>query len=190
MSETRDSSIRSQDAVAGPTSAEGVRQADSDKEHPEHRPLMVPGRWEGPAHASPYPISRMAPSFSLVDVASEIEKADTMLGNVTTGKLLVLAEQIRALQDKAREVLERTRRDGELHRARCSFEKKPGGVYFLYKGERGDLWWSIMAPREWKLTKPEFVGGFRLEADLSFTPIDEIPSKEERETALRRLLPG
>jgi hypothetical protein len=40
------------------------------------------------------------------------------------------------------------------------------------------------------LTKPEFVGGFRLEADLSFTPIDEIPSKEERETALRRLLPG
>jgi hypothetical protein len=193
MSETRDadSSIRSQDAVAGPTATEGgVRQADSDKEHPEHRPLMVAGRWQGPDHASPYPISRMAPSFSLVDVAAEIEKADTMLGNVTTGKLLVLAEQIRALQDKAREVLERTRRDAELHRARCSFEKKPGGVYFLYKGERGDLWWSIMGPREWKLTKPEFVGGFRLEADLSFTPIDEIPSKEERETALRRLLPG
>src|SRR5689334_25038453 len=80
--------------------------------------LPDPGRYDGPARAAPYAMSRMAPSFSLVDVAAEIEKADAMLATVTGGKLGVIADQIRHLQEQARRMLERANRDAELHRAR------------------------------------------------------------------------
>ena len=40
------------------------------------------GIHEGAASFSPYPISRLAPSFGLVDMAREIEAADTMLSAV------------------------------------------------------------------------------------------------------------
>ncbi|MDB5216896.1 MAG: hypothetical protein JWO86_4823, partial [Myxococcaceae bacterium] len=53
---------------------------DHDDEEPTplaHPPkLPDPGRYEGPSRAAPYALSRMAPSYSLVDVAAEIEKAD------------------------------------------------------------------------------------------------------------------
>jgi hypothetical protein len=58
-------------------------------------PLVV-GRWQGPTNAAPYPLSRMAPAFGLVDVAAEIERADAMLATVTHGKLELIAAQIRS----------------------------------------------------------------------------------------------
>ena len=41
---------------------------------------LVPGRYAGPSHAAPYALSRLAPPFDLVDLAREIERADTTLG--------------------------------------------------------------------------------------------------------------
>jgi hypothetical protein len=115
----------------------------------------------------------MAPSFSLVDVASEIERADAMLATVTGGKLEVIAEPIRALQGKARALLERAKRDAELHRVRCSFEKKPGGIYHLYREPNGETWFSLIAPDEWVTPQDHaFCGSYRLEADLGFTRLD------------------
>ena len=135
--------------------------------------LPDPGRYDGPARAAPYALSRMAPSFSLVDVASEIEKADAMLATVTGGKLGVIADQIRHLQEQARRMLQRAQRDAELHRARCRFEKKPGGVYHLYLKDDGERWFSLMAPDEWIRPQPQtFEGSYRLEADMSFTRVD------------------
>lgn len=148
---------------------------DDDKPRPLARPPRLPdqGRYDGPARAAPYALSRMAPSFSLIDVASEIEKADAMLATVTGGKLGVIAEQIRRLQEQARTMLERAQRDAELHRARCRFEKKPGGVYHLYVKDDGERWFSLMAPDEWIRPQPQtFEGSYRLEADMSFTRVD------------------
>jgi hypothetical protein len=123
----------------------------------------------------------MAPAFSLVDVAAEIQRADAMLATVTGGKLEVIAEQIRALQDKARVLLERARRDADLHRVRCNFEKKPGGVYHLYRERNGELWLSLIAPDEWITPQDHvFCGSYRLEADLSFTRIDPDAEDSER----------
>jgi len=134
----------------------------------------------------------MAPSFSLVDVASEIEKADAMLATVTGGKLGVIAEQIRRLQEQARTMLERAQRDAELHRARCRFEKKAGGVYHLYLKDDGERWFSLMGPDEWIRPQPQtFEGSYRLEADMSFTRVD-IAEDEPRADleAVRALLAG
>ena len=35
-----------------------------------------PALHRGPDHSSPYPVSRLAPGFGLVDLAREIEQAD------------------------------------------------------------------------------------------------------------------
>lgn len=163
--------------------------------HPLAHPPKLPdaGRYDGPARAAPYALSRMAPSFSLVDVAQEIEKADAMLATVTGGKLGVIAEQIRHLQEQARAMLERAQRDAELHRARCRFEKKAGGVYHLYRKDDGERWFSLMAPHEWIRPQPQtFEGSYRLEADMSFTRVDGIVEDEPRADldAVRALLAG
>lgn len=173
-----------------------MTNADDDANKPRplaHPPkLPDPGRYVGPAHAAPYALSRMAPSFSLVDVAFEIEKADAMLATVTGGKLALIADQIRHLQQQARTMLDRARRDAELHRARCRFEKKAGGAYHLYLKDDGERWFSLMAPHEWIRPQPQtFEGSYRLEADMSFTRLDvaEDAPRADLEIALS-LLPG
>lgn len=150
------------------------------------------GRYDGPSRAAPYALSRMAPSFALVDVAAEIEKADAMVATVTGGKLGVIAEQIRHLQEQARTMLERAQRDALLHRARCSFEKKAGGVYHLYLKDDGERWFSLMGPDEWIRPQPQtFEGSYRLESDMSFTRIDVIEAEPRADVeVVRALLAG
>jgi len=150
---------------------------------------LVKGRWQGSTATAPYPLSRMAPAFDIVDVAKEIRKADDTIATMTTGKLVVLAEQIRALQEKARELLEKARVDAELHRAKCNFEKKIGGIYHVYEEVDGVRWFSLFGPQEWKTGAPHgYVGSFRLEADQSFTRTEDIPAREVDVAALARLL--
>lgn len=136
-------------------------------------PEVDPGLYDGPARAAPYPLSRTAPAYDLVDVAAQIQKADQTLAAMTGGKLGVIAEQIGRLQEQARSVLEKARRDAELHRAPCAFEKKPGGEYHLYRRTSGELWFSRLAPDEWLTPQPQtFEGTYRLELDMSFTRLD------------------
>lgn len=137
-------------------------------------PEVDPGRYEGPSRAAPYPLTRTAPSYDLVNVAAEIQKADATLAQMTGGKLGVIADQIAKLQEQARTLLEKARRDAELHRAACSFEKRPGGVYHLYRYvESGNRWFSRLGPEEWVTPQPQtFEGTYRLELDMSFTRVD------------------
>ena len=129
------------------------------------------GRHRGPAHASPYGLSTLAPSISLVDVAAEIQHADAMIGTAAHSKLKVIAEQIRALQERAREVLDDAKRDLDLHRAKCAFPRRPGHVYHLYAKEQG-LYWSMVSPDEWGGAPPHrFVGSYRLGVDQSWSAV-------------------
>ncbi len=137
-------------------------------------------RHHGAASASPYGLSTLAPAISLVDVASEIERADAMIGAVAHSKLHVIAEQMRALQEKAREILEDARRDLDLHRARCAFSRRVGHVYHLYRRDDGELYWSMLAPDEWGATPPhEFVGSYRLGSDQSWVPVGEADGRPD-----------
>lgn len=150
---------------------------------------LVPGRYQGPSSAAPYPLSRMAPAFDLVDVAKEIRNADQTIATMTTGKLKLLAEQIRSLQEKARVLLEKAHVDAQLHRARCNFQKTPGGVYHVYEDEDGSRWFSLFGPTEWRTGAPHgYVGSYRLEADQSFTRLEDVPNDDIDTEALARLL--
>jgi len=135
---------------------------------------------EGPAHASPYPMSRLAPVHGLVDVAREIEKADAMISSVVSGKLEIIARQIRALQSEALEILAAADRDARLHRAECRFRRRPGEIYHLYARPDGSLYFSIVSPVEWGGQAPHpFQGSYRLETDMRWTPVEEAVREPE-----------
>lgn len=161
----------------------------------EDRESRGPGGAQGApiepsTRSSPYPLSRLAPPYRLVDVAREIEKADQVLATVVGGKLDLLAEQIRVLQAKAREILAAAERDSKLHRARCNFQKHPGAIYHLYEATDGAWYFSMLSPADWRGAPPDrFLGSYRLETDASFTRVDEtdrVDEDEERGAAPRR----
>lgn len=122
----------------------------------------------------PYPTSRLAPAFSLVDVAAEIERADSTISMLTHAKLELIAKQVRLLQEEARAVLAAAEESAMLHRARCTFVRRPGHVYHLYRRDGGELYFSMLSPREWGAKTPHpFVASYRLENDLTFTRLDD-----------------
>lgn len=148
-------------------------------------------RHDGPARTSPYPVSRLAPAHELVDVAREIESADRMLGAVVSGKLEVIAEQIRALQEEARAILEQAKSDLDLHRAECTFRKRPGHVYHAYRRADGRAYLSMLSPEEWGTPPHEHLGSFRLELDQSWTPLERASApRPSPEDVIRRLRSG
>jgi hypothetical protein len=145
--------------------------------------------YEGADNAAPYPVSRMAPATELVDLAKEIAEADQMLGNVVHGKLKVIAEQMKTLQQEARTLLEASARDQQLHRAHCNFKRRPGRTYHLYSKSDNSRYFSMLSPQEWGGEPPHtFIGSYRLESDMSWTPAEEIGKNEPSVQLLNALL--
>jgi hypothetical protein len=141
-------------------------------------------RHDGPASQSPYPVSRLAPAFQLVDVAREIQLADSMLSEMVAGKLEIIAEQIRNLQAQARAILSKAEVDAALHRATCRFNKRPGQVYHLYERADGRSYISMLSPAEWGTPPHRHCGGFRLEADMSWTAEGDMQSRDHARAML------
>jgi hypothetical protein len=163
--------------------------SDAKRDHDELERAGA-GHHDGPASTSPYPLSRLAPTFDLVDVAREIQKADASLGNVTVAKLRTIAEQIRALQAQAAAVLDDAKRASELHHAKCRFQKRPGHVYHLYRKPDGSRYFSMLSPDDWGDAPDAFEGSYRLEVDMTWTPLEEASKRDEIEAPLRKLLGG
>ena len=143
----------------------------------------------GADHSSPYPVSRLAPSFGLADLAREIEQADQMVAGRLGAQLEVIAEQVRSLQAQARRVLEQAREDQRLHHARCAFQRKPGHIYHLYEEPDGSLAFSMLSPDDWGGDPPKpFRGSFRLQSDLSWTPAETVEKPDDSRRLVARLL--
>ena len=131
----------------------------------------------GPGHSAPYPVSRQSPAIELVELAKTVASADNILSIQAAGKLRIIAEQIDQLQQKAREILTETRQNQDLHRVECSFVKKAGKIYHLYKRDNESLFFSMVDPDEWnmpgqRVTGLRFMGSFRLEQDQTWTRLD------------------
>lgn len=148
----------------------------------------VPYQGRGEIHqggdaSAPYPVSRLAPAFDLVDLAQQVASADDMLSVTATAQLKGIARQIKALQEQAKTLLEKTQHDQQLHHAQCGFKRIPGKTYHLYRRASGDHLFSMLSPDEWGGRPPyEYQGSFRLENDMSWTPMDEVePEREDNE---------
>lgn len=143
----------------------------------------------GSDNSAPYPVSRMAPAVELVDMAREIASADNMLTTVAHSKLKVIAEQMKALQQEAQHILQATRRDQQLHRAQCNFQRIPGRVYHLYCKADGRRYFSMLSPEEWGGPVPHrYEGSYRLENDMSWTPAEAMDQPDDTRVLIDRLL--
>ena len=134
---------------------------------------------KGNANTAPYPVSRLAPATELVDLAQSIAEADKTIQSHVSGKLHVIAEQIKTLQDQARQILEQAQHDQILHRAKCQCKRIIGHTYFLYEKDDTQLYFSMLSPEDWSGSPPhEFKGAYRLEQDMSWTPMKDKPVEQ------------
>ncbi|XP_012603956.2 uncharacterized protein C1orf50 homolog [Microcebus murinus] len=143
----------------------------------------------GLALVSPYHTHRAGDPLDLVALAEQVQKADEFIRANATNKLTVIAEQIQHLQEQARKVLEDARRDADLHHVACNMVKKPGNIYYLYKRESGQQYFSIISPKEWGTSCPhDFLGAYKLQHDLSWTPYEDIEKQDAKINIMDKLL--
>ncbi|XP_045715195.1 uncharacterized protein C1orf50 homolog [Phyllostomus hastatus] len=175
---------------ATPLQTEGVRenqvQSATDRGGALVELTATPG---GLALVSPYHTHRAGDPLDLVALAEQVQKADEFVQANATNKLTVIAEQIQHLQEQARQVLEDARRDADLHHAACNIVKKPGNIYYLYKRESGQRYFSIISPKEWGTSCPhDFLGAYKLQHDLSWTPYEDIEKQDAKISIVDKLL--
>nr|XP_008527959.1 PREDICTED: uncharacterized protein C1orf50 homolog isoform X1 [Equus przewalskii] len=143
----------------------------------------------GLALVSPYHTHRVGDPLDLVALAEQVQKADEFIRANATNKLTIIAEQIQYLQEQARKVLEDARRDADLHHVACNIIKKPGNIYYLYKRESGQQYFSIISPKEWGTSCPhDFLGAYKLQHDLSWTPYEDIEKQDAKISIMDTLL--
>lgn len=131
---------------------------------------------------SPSAVHRINDPNDLVSLAQYVQTADDFTRATVGGKLELIAEQIKALQNQAREVLEVAKRDVELNHAKCNFKRIPGKTYHLYRKETdGTTYFSMLSPEEWGGRQTDsYIDSYRLEYDMSWTPVANIRQREER----------
>ncbi|XP_010226766.1 PREDICTED: uncharacterized protein C1orf50 homolog [Tinamus guttatus] len=121
-------------------------------------------------------------------VARSPLQADDFIRASACGKLSVIAEQIRHLQEQARKVLDEANRDADLHHVACNLVKKPGNIYYMYRRESGQRYFSILSPKEWGTSPHEFLGAYKLQHDMSWTPFEDVERRDAEIKALDKLL--
>ncbi|XP_041479836.1 uncharacterized protein C1orf50 homolog [Lytechinus variegatus] len=125
----------------------------------------------------------------LVELARQVQKADEFVRANAGNRLMTIAEQIRHLQEQAKKVLEEAKRDAELHHAACNIKKRPGHQYYLYMRDSGQKYFSILSPEEWGSSCPhEYLGCYKLEHDMSWTPEKDIRKRGEEIALIDKLL--
>lgn len=81
----------------------------------------------------------------IISLASQIQTADVNLKQNASGKLAVILDQIKMLQSQAKQILEETEQNRQLHLAACNFRKKPGSIYHLYERSTGQTYFSMLS---------------------------------------------
>jgi hypothetical protein len=142
--------------------------------------------FRGADHASPYPVSRLGAPVSLVDTAKIIEAASSKVALRTNAQLEVIVEQMKALQERARAIIEQASRDVDLIHAECRFHRVPGRVYHLFERGDGHRYFSMVGPDEFGgAVPPGFIASYRYEHDESWTRMDEIDARDRRRAEIQ-----
>ncbi|MFH4981848.1 hypothetical protein AB6A40_008557 [Gnathostoma spinigerum] len=125
----------------------------------------------------------------IVRLAEKVKEADDFVQGRAINRLSVIAEQMKFLRLQAQKVLEEAERDDDLHHVACNLQKVVGSTYYLYRKPSGQRFFSIISPEEWgSCNQNEFLGGFRLEADRSWTPLVECQSRRKELETLKNIL--
>merc|ERR1712204_37552 len=109
--------------------------------------------------------------------AAQVQQADQFTRATAGSKLQVIAEQVRFLQEQARKVLEDARLNALVHKTNCNFKKIPGTEFL-----------SMISPEEWGPSGPEFVAGYRLEFDMSWTELKDLDKRGNELQLINKIL--
>uniref|UniRef100_A0A3Q2E3P8 Chromosome 1 open reading frame 50 n=1 Tax=Cyprinodon variegatus TaxID=28743 RepID=A0A3Q2E3P8_CYPVA len=138
---------------------------------------------------SSYQTNSLGDTMDLVALAQQVQKGDDFVKANACNKLTLIADQIRYLQEQARKVLEDAKRDADLHHAACNIVKKPSTMYYLYQRPSGQKYFSIICPQEWGPSCPHpFLGAFKLQHDMSWTPMEQVEKREAEIAIMDKLL--
>jgi len=127
----------------------------------------------------------------LIALARHVQTADSHTKAIASGKLDLISRQIKQLQEEARQVLENAKQDMDLAHAKCNFQRRPGSTYHLYKknisgpgeDEQYEKFFSMLSPQEWSGNPPHIhLGSYRLEYDMSWTPLEKIEERDASRT--------
>ncbi|KAF5290926.1 hypothetical protein FQA39_LY14532 [Lamprigera yunnana] len=124
----------------------------------------------------------------LIELASEIQKAENFIHANACNKLQVIAQQIHFLQQQAENILRETKLNQDLHHVSCNFVKVPGNTYHLYKKPDDLQYFSMLSPEEWQNSPHQYLGSFRLEYDRSWTPIQSMNQKDAEFAVINKIL--
>ncbi|XP_067005015.1 uncharacterized protein C1orf50 homolog [Anabrus simplex] len=127
----------------------------------------------------------------LVSLAQEIQKADSFVQATTSSKLQMIAEQVRFLQQQAKQVLLEAKENVDLHHAACNFVKKPGNVYYLYERPSSQKYFSMLSPKDWESQggPPHiYIGAYRLERDMSWTPETKFDERSDTLNVIDKII--
>jgi hypothetical protein len=163
----------------------GTRDVSSDDEKPYSGSNV-----RGAEHASPYPVSRLGAPVSLVDTARAIEAASANIAMRTNAQLEVILEQMKALQERARAIVEQASRDVELVHVDCKFRRVPGRIYHLWERADGHRYFSVLSPAEQGVSSSRFIASFRYEHDESWTRLDEMGARDKRKAEIQAFVSG
>lgn len=138
---------------------------------------------------SAYQTTRVGDPTDLVALATQVQKGDEFIRANACNRLTVIADQIKYLQEQARKVLDDAKKDADLHHAACNMVKKPGNMYYLYLRPSGQRYFSIISPQEWGPSCPhQFIGAYKLQYDMSWTPIEDVDKKDSEIAIMDKLL--
>ncbi|XP_022203544.2 uncharacterized protein C1orf50 homolog [Nilaparvata lugens] len=128
-------------------------------------------------------------SLEIAALSGELAKADQLAQTVAFGKLEMVAEQLKFLKSQTYSVVVKLREGLSLNHVACNFKKIPGSIYHLYQRPSGQKYFSMLSPEEWNGAAPhDFLGSFRLEQDMTWTPASEIEARDaSREPSLKLL---
>ncbi|KXJ80580.1 hypothetical protein RP20_CCG024355 [Aedes albopictus] len=126
----------------------------------------------------------------IVNLAKEIQSAEIQVKNNACARLLVIAEQVKFLQEQARKILEETQTAQDLHQAACNFKKIPGHIYHLYKRDSGQTYFSMLSPEEWGPggCAHTYQGSYRLEHDQTWTAVEKMQQVNDQLKWARNLV--
>merc|ERR1719270_2213493 len=132
----------------------------------------------------------MGTKIGLGALAAQVQKADQFTRATAGSKLTVIAEQVRFLQEQAKKELEDARLNALLHKTACNFKKVPGKTYYVYKQRANpdEEMLSMISPEEWGPGGPEYVGGYRLEFDMSRTELKDCDRKSNETALINKIL--
>jgi hypothetical protein len=148
-----------------------IQELFKDDGEPDSKVVLVerevtPG---GVALVSPAAVAKRS-YIDFMELTEGVSNVSTAMQSNTRNKLEIIGRQMKNLQELMTEVFEETKLSVELHKVACNFVKKAGHIYHLYQRPSGQKYFGMLSPEEWQISPHDYLGSYRLEVDLSWTP--------------------